>query len=117
MNKFWIIALETYKRNVKNVTFVVMILAPLLMALVFGLMSYFTSGLGHKTELAVVATDTALRDNFINQADLDVDLAIENEEEAKKALEADEIEGYLMIENNRETGQISICCDCQYWGN
>lgn len=107
MNKFWVVALETYKRNVKSATFIVMILAPFLMvgfSLVVGLVG---SKFEETSNIAVVSKNEVVREAFIQQTEFDVSKKVTTEKEAQKALEAEKIDGYLVIEANENGTQIA----------
>lgn len=107
MNKFWVVALETYKRNVKSATFIVMILAPFLMVGFSLLVGLIGSNFENASNIAVISKNEVIREAFIKQTDFDVDKKIETEEAAKKALEDEKIDGFLLIEANKEGSQIS----------
>lgn len=99
MNKFWVVALETYKKQVKSVSFVIMIFAPLLfMAISFG-SGYVGSQFNQLKEIAVVSNSPEIQEVFIGQTkdEFDFNEEIKTEEEAKKALESEEIDGYLVV--------------------
>ena len=109
MNKFWVVALETYKKHVKSASFIMMVLAPfLLIAFSFGT-GYLSSKFADVNEIAIVSEDKAMTDSYIELAknDFDINKKIMTESTAKKALEKEEIDGYLVIsvKNNQLTGQ------------
>ncbi|MBP1042971.1 ABC transporter permease [Vagococcus sp. BWB3-3] len=107
MNKFWVVALETYKRNVKSVTFIVMILAPFLMVGFSLLMGLVGSNFEKVSNIAVVSKNELIREAFITQTDFDVNKKIDTEEAAKKALEEEKIDGFLVIDTDAEGSQLS----------
>lgn len=109
MNKFWVVALETYKKHVKSASFIMMVLAPfLLIAFSFGT-GYLSSKFADVNEIAIVSEDKAMTDSYIELAknDFDINKKITTESIAKKALEKEEIDGYLVIsvKNNQLTGK------------
>lgn len=109
MNKFWVVALETYKKHVKSASFIMMVLAPfLLIAFSFGT-GYLSSKFSDVNEIAIVSEDKGMTDSYIELAknDFDINKKITTESTAKKALEKEEIDGYLVIsvKNNQLTGQ------------
>lgn len=109
MNKFWVVALETYKKHVKSASFIMMVLAPfLLIAFSFGT-GYLSSKFADVNEIAIVSEDKGMTDSYIELAknDFDINKKITTESTAKKALEKEEIDGYLVIsvKNNQLTGQ------------
>lgn len=107
MSKFWVVALETYKRNVKSAAFIVMILSPfLLMGLVLG-SNYIGSKFNETTSIAVISKDKNLQEFVSKQTDLSVETAITTEKEAQLALEEEKIDGYVVGEqvNGQVTGE------------
>lgn len=100
MNKFWVVALETYKKQVKSVSFLMMILAPLLFLGISAGSSYFGSQFNKLNEIAVISEEPELQTAFIeqNKDSFEFDKKISTETEAKKALEAEKIDGYIAIE-------------------
>lgn len=103
MNKFWVVALETYKRNVKSVTFLVMLLAPLLLIGIGALSGFIGAKMGEADEIAVVSDNEVIRQAFLGQSDLAVVKKIDTQPKAEQALKDDKIGGYLVIEVNEET--------------
>lgn len=98
MNKFWVVALETFKRNVKSVAFLVMILSPFLMIGLTLLGSYVGSKFDETANIAVISKDASLRESFIKQSKIAVEKEIMTEKTAMKSLEDDEIDGYLIVQ-------------------
>ena len=106
MGKFWIVALETYKRNIKSVTFIVMILAPFLLVGLMGLVTYFASDANSASDIAIVTEDPQLRQAFEVGTSFKVEPAIETEEEATRALKDERLAGYLVLSNDTATGEV-----------
>lgn len=98
MNKFWVVALETFKRNVKSVAFIVMILSPFLMIGLSLAGGYFGGKFNETSSIAVVSENQAIRESFIKDSTITVEPNIKTEKEAQKALEEDDIDGYLVTE-------------------
>lgn len=104
MSKFWVVALETYKKHVKSVSFVMMVIAPFLM---IGLSiggAFLGSKFDQLNSVAIISEEHGLREGFIQQTkkEFDIDEAIKSEAQAEKALEADEIDGYLIIKQDKQ---------------
>ncbi len=99
MNKFWVVALETFKKNVKSGSFVMMILAPFLLIGISLGGGYIGSKFESVDTLAVVSDNPAVREQFVAQAknDFDLDKNIADEKAAEAALEKEEIDGFLSI--------------------
>lgn len=99
MNKFWVVTLETYKKHVKSVSFVMMVLAPFLMiGLSLGGV-YFGSKFDSLNEISVISENTSIRSDFLKQAEssFEINKKITSEKQAIAALEAGDIDGYLVI--------------------
>ncbi len=102
MNKFWVVALETYKKQVKSVSFVMMILAPLLFLGISAGSGYFGAQFNKLNEIAVFSETEGIQEAFIeqNKEQFDFNKKIKTEAEAKKALENEEIDGFIGITVN-----------------
>lgn len=99
MSKFWVIVSETYRKNVKSVSFIVMLLSPVLMLLVGGIIGYMVTMSSSGTKLAVVSPDEEIRQVFLqNKGSYQIDKAVKTEKQAKKALEKKTIDGYFLID-------------------
>ncbi|MGX7013067.1 ABC transporter permease [Vagococcus silagei] len=107
MNKLWVVALETYKKHVKTVTFLIMLLAPFVMvafSLGFG---YFANNMSKTNEIAVISENEAIKEGILAQGkkDFKFDKKINSEKEAEKALKDEKIDGFLVVK--QEGDQIS----------
>ena len=105
MNKFWVVALETYKKQVKSVSFVMMILAPLLIAGLSLGSGYMSSKFDKPNEIAVVSENVAIGDAFSEQIkeEFGIDEKIKSEDDAKKALANEKIDGYILLKSGEDT--------------
>ncbi|MFW8052212.1 ABC transporter permease [Vagococcus fluvialis] len=102
MNKFWVVALETYKKHVKSVSFVMMIIAPILMlGFVYG-GGYMNSKFSELNNISVISESKDIQSAFVEQTkkDFKIDNKIKTKEEAEKALANEKIDGYLIISLN-----------------
>ncbi len=99
MNKFWVVALETYKKNVKSLSFVMMVLAPFVLILFSIGSGYISTKLDPVNEIAIVSQEKTLREAVIltAQQEFDINKSIDSVDEAKVAMEAEEIDGYLEV--------------------
>lgn len=98
MNKFWVIALDVYKKNIKSVSFLIMILAPfLLMGVMYAAIS-FSGGFSGPDKIAIVSDDSALAEQF-SQVELeDYDFkAVATQKDAEKQLKSGDIEAFLVL--------------------
>ncbi len=106
MNKAWIVIKEVYRKNVLSWSFFFMVMSPIFMIAVFSGIGYLiaqdqmSSSAG---EIAIVNADSeveAVISASEEQSVFNFDLT---EEEANQALNSDEIDGYLVIEQTEET--------------
>ncbi|WP_423188571.1 ABC transporter permease [Alkalibacterium sp. f15] len=102
MNKYWVITKEVYKKNIKSFGFLIMVLSPLIVvAFIAGLTYYFSQEEQQTPDLpiAVIAEDEGINQLFSNEEwTLEVNEAIETEQEAEEALLDESIGGYLVAE-------------------
>ncbi|AKP67691.1 ABC transporter permease [Companilactobacillus ginsenosidimutans] len=112
MRKFWIVAGQTYLRQVKSWSFVMLVLMPFIFAGVgFGI-GYIgaNSGSDHD-KIAVISSEDSLREQYIRQNKDDVNKVYTSETAASKALKGDKIAGYLVL----STSATKI--KAEYYGN
>ena len=102
MNKFWIVALETFKRNVKSVTFIVMLFAPLLFIGFIGLSAFIGSKVADTDTVAIVSENPDIRAAVLSQTALDIDKNITTVDAGKKELEKGNIDGYILIDEDEQ---------------
>lgn len=100
MNKIVLVFLETFKRQVKSWSFLIMVLAPFLAIGLGFLLGKVSSDNAEDmvkdvTEIAVVATSKDLQKQFENQTN--VTIRYESLDKAKKALNKDKIAGYVSV--------------------
>lgn len=100
MNKIVLVFLETFKRQVKSWSFLIMVLAPFLAIGLGFLLGKVSSDNAEDmvkdvTEIAVVATSKDLQKQFENQTN--VTIRYESLDKAKKALNKDKIAGYVRV--------------------
>ena len=100
MNKIVLVFLETFKRQVKSWSFLIMVLAPFLAIGLGFLLGKVSSDNAEDmvkdvTEIAVVATSKDLQKQFENQTN--VTIRYESLDKAKKALNKDKISGYVSV--------------------
>lgn len=112
MNKFWVITKEVYKKNIKSLGFIVMVLIPLIIiGFIAGMTYYFSQEAqnAEPTPIAVVTDDPALQELFSDEEwNFDIAEDITTEEEAETALTAEDIEGYMVINTEAQTLQAEI---------
>lgn len=101
MNKFWVIVGEVYRKNVKSLGFISMVFAPIIILLVIAAIIYFVSESenGGMPEIAVLSDNQQVQ--AILQAEeeqFEVNTDITSAEDAETAMEAEELDGYLIVE-------------------
>lgn len=87
MNKLWIIAKHTYRKNVKSWGFAILVLSPLLFMLIFGLIGYFVSRAeqGSVGQVAFIIEETAIQEALEGtptENNLVFDMSLEEAQEA-----------------------------------
>lgn len=99
MNKFWVIALTTYKKHVKSTSFIMMVLAPLLLIGLSLGSSYLGSKFSEDGKIAIISTDNEIRKEVINSLPENVKVVseIDTVEKATEGLVSEEIDGYLDV--------------------
>lgn len=118
MRKFWVIAKESYLKNIKSAGFLIILLAPLIfLLLVIGLAYYMgffddSSPENQSYNLALITQDDQLEeifssdDNFFPRGSLVLDY--ETEEEAERAIGEGKLDAYLQLslDEGRLTGHL-----------
>ena len=97
MNKTWLVAKETYRREVKNWSFLLMIFAPFIVLIIsffFGMSS--SSAFDDNTKVGIVSQNEGLVQPLKKTKDFDM---YKNKTKAEKAYQAGDISGYIVIEN------------------
>ncbi len=76
MNKFWVIALDVYKKNIKSISFLIMILVPFIAMGGFYLISYFADGMSSVDKIVVYANEPAIAQTFVSKAAMILNLKL-----------------------------------------
>lgn len=107
MNKFWVIVGQVYKKNVKSVGFLTMMLAPIIMLAVVGAVIYFVSGIESAIpEIAVITESDEIAQTLqMEEEYFEVNDSIQTAEAAEEAMKNEELAGYLTVENLNGTIQ------------
>lgn len=106
MRKFWIIALDVYKKNVKSISFLLLILMPFLLMGIMYLATSFAGKMNDVNTIGVVSDDQNITANFVTLSnDAQAFESYDSEEGAQAALKEEEIDAYLTITN--QAGEIS----------
>ena len=97
MNKTWLVAKETYRREVKNWSFLLMIFAPFIVLIIsffFGMSS--SSAFDDNTKVGIVSQNEGLVQPLKKTKDFDM---YKNKTKAEKAYQAGDVSGYIVVEN------------------
>lgn len=104
MDKFWVITKEVYKKNVKSIGFLIMVLAPVLVAVVGIAVGYFISEDQKNAEpapIAIISESSTIQEMLSQENEMyDVQGDIVTENAAEEALLDESIDGYLIINEN-----------------
>lgn len=101
MNKFLVIVGEVYRKNVKSLGFISMVFAPIIILLVIAAIIYFVSESENSgiPEIAVLSDDQQVQAIFqAEEEQFEVNTAIATVEDAETAMEAEELDAYLIVE-------------------
>lgn len=114
MNKLGVFVKDTFIKNTKSISFITMLLAPIVVIGIIFAIGYFAGETFSEmadVNVAVVG-DTRMRE-LMSEIDtsLSVEEEITTEEEARAALSAEEIDGYLEIQVAGDTVQASVTHD------
>ncbi|MEI5995553.1 ABC transporter permease [Candidatus Enterococcus mansonii] len=105
MSKFWIIASDVYKKNIKSISFIIMMLVPVLLIGVIYLAGSLAGGFSEETKVGLVSDNQALATQLEKSKTEDYTFkVIKNQKEAEKQLKDKDIEAFLVI--NTKTEQI-----------
>lgn len=103
MSKFWVIAKDVYKKNVKSVSFLILILAPFLM----GAFYYFTGQLADSSDvntIGVYSENTALGQAFTQLDHKDYDFkVVPSKKAAEKDLAKEKLDAFLVLTNKGDS--------------
>lgn len=103
MSKFWVIAKDVYKKNVKSVSFLILILAPFLM----GAFYYFTGQLAGSSDvntIGVYSENAALGQAFTQLDHKDYDFkVVPSKKAAEKDLAKEKLDAFLVLTNKGDS--------------
>lgn len=117
MSKFWVIVSDVYKKNVKTISFWIMLLVPFIMGGVIFAVGYFASGASSsdETTIALVTTDTALeKQTKVALKTQDVTIkSYDTEKAALKDLKAEDLAGVVVatVEDGKVSAELQSTSD------
>ncbi|ONN44647.1 ABC transporter permease [Enterococcus mundtii] len=106
MGKFWIITKDVYLKNVKSISFIIMILVPFVLMGVIYLAGNFAQQNSETDKIGVIAEDQQITD-YLSQSDMgDFHFeAFSSEDEAKSKLSDEKIDAYMVV--TTDNGEVS----------
>jgi len=106
MSKFWIITKDVYLKNVKSISFIIMILVPFVLMGVIYLAGNFAQQNSETDKIGVIAEDQQITD-YLSQSDMgDFHFeAFSSEDEAKSKLSDEKIDAYMVV--TTDNGEVS----------
>jgi len=106
MNKTWIVTTETYLRQIKSWSFLLLILMPFLfIGLTFGI-SYAAATNKDKSDIAVISQDASLRQSFLKHSGIQTTRKYQSVKAAQTATKKSDINGYIVL-NTKQHRQVS----------
>ena len=109
MSKFWIIAKDVYKKNVKSTSFVIMILAPFLLISIVYLAGSLASEMPDDSKIGLVSDNQQMAQQLEQtKSDYFVFKTVSSEKEAQKQLKDEKIDSYMVLGTSDEqiTGKL-----------
>ncbi|MFD2305767.1 ABC transporter permease [Enterococcus termitis] len=102
MSKFWIIASDVYKKNVKSVSFVIMILVPfIVMGIIYVAGSF--AGKGEETKIGLVSDNQELAQQLEAAKEEDYSFKVlKSEKDAENQLKKQKIDTFLVLTTSND---------------
>lgn len=98
MNKTFIVAIETYLRQVKSWSFIMLVISPfILLAISLGIGYTSATSSSDQQRIAVISETPALRKQFIKANQDDVKASVTTTAAAKKSVDNNKLAGYLVL--------------------
>lgn len=101
MSKFWIIALNVYKKQVRSAAFLIMVLAPLVIGALYYGMGKFMSDSASIDKIGVYDQQMVLA-NALSQSKEFEFQAMKSEKSGEKQLAEDKIDAFLVLDTSKE---------------
>ena len=101
MSKFWIIALNVYKKQVRSAAFLIMVLAPLVIGALYYGMGEFMSDASSIDKIGVYDQQMVLA-NALSQSKEFEFIAMKSEKSGEKQLAEDKIDAFLILDTSKE---------------
>ncbi|OUZ17832.1 ABC transporter permease [Enterococcus cecorum] len=101
MSKFWIIALNVYKKQVRSAAFLIMVLAPLVIGALYYGMGKFMSDASSIDKIGVYDQQMVLA-NALSQSKEFEFIEMKSEKSGEKQLAEDKIDAFLILDTSKE---------------
>ncbi|MCA5012708.1 MULTISPECIES: ABC transporter permease [unclassified Enterococcus] len=103
MNKFWIIASDVYKKNVKSVSFVIMILVPFIVMGIIYIAGSLAGGFSEDTKVGLVSDNQVLAEQLAkSESDEYTFKVVTSQKDAEKQLKKKDINAFLVLDTKEE---------------
>ncbi|MGM0125098.1 ABC-2 type transport system permease [Enterococcus sp. AZ194] len=104
MSKFWIITSDVYKKNVKSIAFLIMILVPFIMMGVIYLAGSFAGGMSTVDKIGLVSNKPELAKALAEDKSSDYEFtAVDSEKKAQTKLSDEKIDAYMVLTIDEQT--------------
>lgn len=104
MNKFWIIALDVYKKNVRSISFLIMLLAPFLLMGIIYLAGSLASNFSSDTTIGIVTSDHTVSQALTKSKVADLSFkSYDSQKSAQDALKNEKIDGFMELDTTDNT--------------
>ncbi|MGP6139153.1 MULTISPECIES: ABC transporter permease [unclassified Jeotgalibaca] len=105
MSKFWVIVSQVYRKNVKSLGFVTMMLSPIvLLAIIAGIFKYIENIETAIPNIAVFSDSQAVVEILQQEEEsFTVEAGVKSVEDAEKLMELDGLDGYLTVSQENKT--------------
>ncbi|ALS38179.1 ABC-2 type transport system permease protein [Enterococcus rotai] len=106
MSKFWIIASDVYKKNVKSVSFVIMILVPFIVMGIIYAAGSLAGGFSEETKVGLVSDNQELATQLAKSKTDDYTFkVVSSQDEAEKQLKDKDLEAFLVLDTKNDQVQ------------
>ncbi|MEK0152447.1 ABC transporter permease [Tetragenococcus halophilus] len=110
MNKFWVIAADVYKKNVRSISFLIMLLVPFILGGIVYVAGYFGSQSGEVDTIGITSSSTELAESMSEGAPEDYEFqVIDSQSAGEKDLSDEKIDALFVVDiedNNQLNGTL-----------
>ncbi|MGM0217034.1 ABC transporter permease [Enterococcus sp. AZ126] len=109
MSKFWIIASDVYKKNVKSVSFIIMILVPFIVMGIIYIAGSLAGGFSEETKVGLVSNNQELATQLSKSKTDDYTFkVIKSQKEAEEQLKNEDLDAFLVLDTKTEQIQAKL---------